>query len=124
MTADQALHNFFSGFGIPAYPSTAVPVRDVTKCPYLTYTPVSGNWCETMSITVNLWYLTESEAVPNRKADELAQAIGESGVLLRCEGGGIWLKRGTPWCQSIPDATNEAIKCRYINVSAEFLLMR
>lgn len=34
MTATEALYKFFSGFGLPAYPDTAVP-QD-TVMPYLT----------------------------------------------------------------------------------------
>ncbi len=72
MTKDEALYRFFSGFGIPAYPDTAVLNEngepDVVL-PYLTYTPVFDAWGgEPVSLTVNLWYRTESEAVPNAKA--------------------------------------------------------
>ena len=69
MTKDEALYRFFSGFGIPAYPDTSVLNEngepDVVL-PYLTYTPVFDAWGgEPVSLTVNLWYRTESEAVPN-----------------------------------------------------------
>ena len=122
MTKDEALYRFFSGFGIPAYPDTAVLNEngepDVVL-PYLTYTPVFDAWGgEPVSLTVNLWYRTESEAVPNAKARELSEAIGYGGVRLRCDEG---LKRGAPWCQNLSDETDLAIKRRYINVTAEYM---
>lgn len=120
MTKGAALYRFFSGFCMPAYPSASVP--DDAKLPYLTYDLVTGAWGgEPVSLTVNFWFYTDSEAVPNAKAQELSEAIGLGGKILRCDGGYIWLKRGSPWCQSLSDETSPTIKRRYINVTAEYL---
>ena len=126
MTKVAALHKFFSGFGIPAYTATSVP-GDVVF-PYLTYTPITSAWDgESVSLTVNLWYYTTSEAIPNAKAQELSDAIGMGGILLPCDGGAIWLKRGSPWCQNIQEASGDQIdnniKRRYINVTADFFTL-
>ena len=40
MTAESALHKFWSGFGIKAYPTTAVP--DDAVFPWLTYEVQTG----------------------------------------------------------------------------------
>ena len=120
MTKGEALQQFFSGFGLTAYAAASVPAD--TVFPYLTYDLVTGNWGDMeVSITVNLWYHTDSEALPNAKADEIADTIGIGGKVLLCDGGGICLKRGSPWCQSLADETDKSIKRRYINISAEFL---
>lgn len=120
MTADKVLYQFFSGFGIPAYPAAAVP-KD-TAFPWLTYDLVTSAWGDgAVNITVNLWYYTTSEAEPNVKAREISSAIGQGGVTLPCEGGMVWLTRGNPWCQSLRDDTDSNIKRRYINVTAEFI---
>lgn len=120
MTKEASLKQFFSGFGITAYPSTAVP-KDV-EFPYLTYEVITSAWQDgEVGITVNLWYFTTQEGSPNAKARELSEAIGRGGRLLPCDGGYIWLKRGAPWCQNLTDATNANIKRRYINVTAEYL---
>lgn len=120
MTKGEALQQFFSGFGLTAYAASSVP--DDTVFPYLTYDLVTGSWGDMdTSITVNLWYHTDSEALPNAKADEIADTIGIGGKVLLCDGGGIWIKRGSPWCQSLADETDKSIKRRYINISAEFL---
>lgn len=125
MTKDKALYSFFSGFGLPAYPANAVLNEngepDVVL-PYLTYTPVFDSWGgEPVSLTVNLWYWTESEAIPNAKAQEISDAIGMGGKVIPCDEGYIWLKRGSPWCQNLADEVDQAIKRRYINVTAEYL---
>ena len=74
-----------------------------------------------MSLTVNLWYRTESEAIPNAKAQELSDAIGMGGKVIPCDEGYIWLKRGSPWCKNLADEVDSAIKRRYINMTAEYL---
>lgn len=120
MTKEQALHKFFNTFGITGYRNTSVP--DDAVLPYLTYTvPISSFEEEPASITVNTYHYTESEAIPDAKAEEIRQAIGMGGVQLPCDGGYIWLKWGAPWCQSVFDDTDKTLKRRYINITAEFL---
>lgn len=120
MTKAAVLHQFFSSFGMTAYTATSVP--DDAIFPYLTYEFITSAWeGGEVSLTVNLWFYTESEKIPNDKANELSAAIGLGGKVLPCDGGYIWLKRGSPWCQSLSDETSPAIKRRYINVTAEYL---
>lgn len=122
MTKEQALHNFFNQFDIIGYRNTSVP--DDVIFPYLTYdAPISSFEEDPVSITLNLYFYTDSEAIPDAKAEEIRQRIGGGGVLLNCEGGKIWLKHGSPWCQSLVDATNSNIKRRYINITAEYLTL-
>lgn len=119
MTKQEALQKFFSGFGIPAYPSTSVP--EAAEYPYLTYDARYGAFGDgEQAITVNLWYWTNSEATPNAKAQEISERIGYGGRTISCDGGFIWLKRGSPFCQPIIDTGDTNIKRRYINISAEF----
>lgn len=119
MTKAAALHQFFSSFGLMAYTTTSVPEDAVF--PYLTYELITSAWEEgDVGLTVNLWYHTESEAVPNAKAQEMSERIGRAGCVVGCDGGYIWIKRGSPWCQSLKDEVDDAIKRRYINVTAEY----
>ncbi|MCI8933915.1 MAG: hypothetical protein HFE80_05355 [Clostridiaceae bacterium] len=120
MTKEAALYQFFSSFGLEAYAETAVPEDAVF--PYLTYQAATSAFEEgEVSLTVNLWYHTEGEATPNQKAREISKVIGQGGVVLLCDGGYIWLKRGSPFCQNLSDQTDRGIKRRYINVTAEYL---
>ena len=121
MTKGAALQAFFSQF-MDAYAASSVP-EDVTF-PYLTYELITSALDGgEVGLTVNLWFYTTSEAVPNAKAQELSDAIGYGGVTLPCDGGFIWLKRGSPWCQNLQDDTDPNIKRRYINVTAEYLTL-
>lgn len=122
MTKGAALHQFFNGFGIPAYTTTSVP--DDAVFPWLTYELVTGSIENgENALTVNLWYYGDSEAIPNAKAQEIADAIGYSGKILNVDGGFIWIKRGSPWCQNLRDDTNPNIKRRYLNITAEYLTL-
>lgn len=117
MTKEAVLHQFFNSLGIPGYPASTVP--DDHGENYLTYDLRSGSFDSgEVSITVNLWFYSTSEEAPNAMARKLSETIGMGGKALPCDGGYVWLKRGTPWCQSLSDGD---YKRRYINVSAEFL---
>ncbi len=101
------------------YPSTSVP--DDVVFPYGTYEFATSSFeAGEVGLTVNLWFYTTSEAIPNAKAEELGERIDEM-TPLQCDGGAIWLKRGSPWCQSLSDETSPTIKRRYINITAEYL---
>lgn len=122
MTPEAAIFDFFNRFGIPAYASTSVP--DQMPFPYITYDLVMpGELGDGESMmTVNVWYRTESEAEPNAKVREISRAIGRSGVTIRCDGGMIWLKRGTPWAQSVNvSGADDKVKRRYLNIDMEYL---
>lgn len=121
MTPEAAIYRFFAGFGIPAYADTSVP--DEAAYPYLTYSLVMGGWGDGEApLEVNLWYRTDEEGGPNAKAREIHDAVGLGGAQLACDGGYIWLKRGSPWCQSMGDDSDSTVKRRYINITAEFLI--
>ena len=120
MTQEAAIYAFLSSFGIPAYASTSVP--DGRPFPYLTYDLVLNDWDGGEAVmVVNVWYRTESEAIPNAKVREVYQAIGDGGVTLPCDGGMLWLKRGTPWAQAVSDGTDDKVKRRYLNIDVEYL---
>lgn len=119
MTADKALYAFFNGF-LPAYPDTAVPEKAVF--PYMTYQYVVGHSEDApISMTANIWCNTESEVIPNAYAETLAQRIGPGGVMLECDEGMIWIKRGEPWCTALNDEGMPSIKRRMLNLEIEYL---
>ena len=121
MTKGAALQSFFDGI-MTSYSASSVPY-DATL-PYLTYEmiTIALNGGE-VGLTVNMWFRTTSEKEPNVAVDKLSKAIGLGGVQLPCDDGVIWLKRGSPWAQSLTDETDKTIKRRYINVTAEYLTL-
>ena len=121
MTKNKALYAWFNGF-MPFYRASSVP--DDVVFPYGTYEYVESAFDGGENgMTVNLWFYTASEATPDAKAQALSERIGNGGVTIPCDGGYIWLKRGTPFCQSLKDETDSNIKRRYINVTAEYFTL-
>ena len=118
MTKAEALYKFFNGFGLDAYPDTNVP--EDAELPYLTYNITLGSIGYQISMPVNLWYRTESEAVPMAKVEQISKAIG-SGTYVQCDGGAILITKGSPFCQSLMDDTEEKIKRKYLNLVVEYL---
>ena len=119
MTKNKALFAWFNEF-MPFYRASAVP--DDVVMPYGTYEYIDSAFdTGEVGLTVNLWFRTESEAIPDEKAQELSKRIGYGGVTIPCDEGYIWLKRGSPFCQSIVYEEDPAIKRRYINITAEYL---
>lgn len=121
MTKGAALQSFFNSI-MPSYAESSVP--DNAELPYLTYELITSAWNGgEVGLTVNMWFRTTSEKEPNAAVDKLSKKIGLGGVFLHCDDGVIWLKRGSPWAQSLTDETDKTIKRRYINVTAEYLTL-
>lgn len=121
MTPEAAIYGFLNGFSIPAYASASVP--DQAQFPYITYDLVLGEWEQgEVNMPVNVWYRTDSEALPNAKVREIGERIGMGGVLLHCDGGVLWVKKGSPWAQAVTvEGEDEKVKRRYVNINIEFL---
>lgn len=119
MTGPGAIYAFLASFGIAAYTSASVP--EDAEMPYLTYDLATDSFEEgEVALAVSLWYRTSSEAEPNAKAEEIRRAIGRGGRVIRYDDGAVWVKRGSPWCQSVTDEDN-TVKRRYINITLEYL---
>ena len=123
MTPEAAVYQFMSGFGIPAYASTAVP--DDAELPYITYDLVVGSWGDTeVNVPVNVWYRTSGEAVLNAKVREIGSRLGIGGITLPCDGGIVWFKKGEPWAQAVyVEGEDENVKRRYVNINIEYLVV-
>lgn len=116
-TRTAALAAWLGGFGMPAYSAQGVP--KCAELPYLTFTPVSGAWGDgEQAVTVDLWLRTESEAKANAAAEAIGRALGLGGAMLSCDGGGLWVKRGSPFWQAV-DSGEPGVKRRYVNLSIE-----
>ena len=118
-TKEATLSNFYSQF-LPAYEENSVP--DDAVLPYLTYSMVTDNFGAEIALTVSVWYRDTSWAKCNAKTREIETAVGAGGVILPCDGGGIWLKRGTPFAQNMAD-DDDQIRRKYINLTAEYITL-
>lgn len=122
MTPEAAIYTFLNSFGMPAYATAAVP--DQAEFPYIVYDLVVGEWMRgEVNMPVNLWFKTESEAIPNAKVREISAEIGGGGITLPCDNGILWVKKGNPWAQSVQvEGEDSSVKRRYININIEYLI--
>ncbi len=119
MTKAAAIYQFWSSFGLTAYEENTVPTD--AAFPYVTYQLVTDNFDREVAATASLWYRSESWTAINAKTEEIAQKIGNGGVLLDCDGGFIWLRRGSPFGQNMGEPSDGLIKRKYINVTVEYM---
>ena len=119
MTKAAAIYQFWSGFGLTAYEENTVP--DDAKFPYITYQLVTDGFDREIPLTASLWYRGESWTSINAKTEEISQKISRGGKIIPCDGGAIWLKRGQPFAQNMRDESDNLIKRKYLNITAEFM---
>ena len=122
MTKEAALYNFWSMFGLPAYEENSVPSgEDGAEFPYITYQVVTDSFGNDVALTGSVWYRSTSWKEANAKAQEISDKISRGGVMISCDGGVIWIRRGVPFAQSMGDDSDDLIKRKYINIVAEFM---
>ena len=122
MTKEAALHNFWSMFGVTAYEENAVPTGEGgAEFPYITYQVVTGSFGNDVALAGSVWYRSTSWKEANAKAQEISNVLSGGGVTLSCDGGIIWLRRGVPFAQSMGDDSDDLIKRKYLNITAEFI---
>lgn len=118
MTKSAAIYQFWGTF-LTAYEENTVPEN--ATFPYITYQLVTDSFDTDVQMTASIWYRSSSWVDINAKVEEISKKFGRGGVFLDCDGGSIWLKRGTPFAQNMGDDTDNLIKRKYLNITAEFL---
>ena len=122
MTKEAALYNFWSMFGLPAYEENAVPTGEGgAEFPYITYQVVTDSFGNDVALTGSVWYRSTSWKEANAKAQEISNILSRGGVTISCDGGIIWIRRGVPFAQSMGDESDDLIKRKYLNITAEFM---
>ena len=119
MTKAAAIYQFWNSFGLTAYEENTVPTD--AAFPYITYQLVTDSFDREIPLTVSLWYRSENWTSINAKTEEISQKISRGGKIIPCDGGAIWLKRGQPFVQNMGDESDDLIKRKYLNITAEFM---
>ena len=118
MDKAQALHSFWSGFGLTAYDENTVP--EGAQLPYITYSVGMAEMGEPIILTASLWYHSTSWAAISQKAELINRSITPGGVIIPFDGGSLWIWRGSPFSQRMEDP-DPSIRRIYMNINAEFL---
>lgn len=122
MNRYAALHSFYASFGLKAYEENTVPSgENAPDYPYLTYNVVTDSFGKDVPLSLSLWYRETSLKNINAKVEEISAKIGTTGVFIKSDDGGIWLRRGTPFAQNMSDPEDSMIIRKYINLVAEYI---
>lgn len=120
MDKAQALHNFWSSFGLPAYDSTIV-LADEASMPYITYEVQTDSIDGTLALSASLWYYSMSWEAISKKAEEISQYINNMDPpAVKIDGGRMYVTRRTPFAQRMGDE-NRNIRRIVLGVNVEFL---
>lgn len=126
MTKAQAINSFMSSFSLIAYEENFVPGGEASPAfPYITYSLITDSIGTDVPMSMNVWYRDRNgySALPDlvAKIDEISATIGDGGTTIVCDGGYIWIRRGTPFVQYMGDPEDSLIKRAYINLTVEYL---
>lgn len=123
MDKAQALHAFWSGFGLRAYDENTVPLGDDAPAfPYITYTVTTDSFDNVLNLTGSIWYRTTTWEGISDKAEEIAQAItAMNPPSIKIDGGRLYITKGTPFAQRMADPSDDMIRRILINLQVEYL---
>ena len=118
MDKEQALHEFWASFLLPAYDENTVPLS--AEMPYITYEVATSEIDYTVSLNASLWYRSTSWSSATEKANEISAGIGQGGALIPYNNGALWISRGTPFAQRMAD-DDDSIRRIVLNIDAEYI---
>ena len=123
MDKAQAIHNFWSGFGIHAYDENTLPSdkNNAPEMPYITYSVYEDKIENQIPLTANLWYRSTKWQEISEKLKEIEEYLYEMDRPIKIDGGYLYLFEGTPFAQRMSDPSDDMVRRIYINVTAEFL---
>ena len=126
MTKEQALYQFWSSFGIPAYAEGRVPTGNLKPgFPYITFQVVTDSFGAPLIATASIWDRDSDnyngELQNNIKAKEISEALGLGGSWFKYEGGALWIQKGHPFAQSMGEDSDDKIRRKLLNVAIEFM---
>ena len=121
----QALHNFWSGFGIDAIDEISSYDEDTIEkmgieYPYISYEVATDSFGSPVSIGADIWDKS-SWAQVTQKAEAIDAAIGRGGMIVPYSDGAMWITRGSPFSQRREAESGYDIRRIHININVEFI---
>ena len=117
----KALYDFWSSFGLPAYPENNVPYSEdgvnPVDPPYITYRITRPEWRTQVSTYARVWYKDTSYIAISNKVDQIESRIGE-GLMLSTDSGFILLFKDLNFCQFEP-TEDSRLKVAYLSLIEE-----
>ena len=105
MTKAAAIYQFWSSFGLTAYEENNVPSD--APLPYISYQYVSGKF--------------GYEVAMNAKVEEIGAFIDNMKKTIKIDNGRIRIHCGDPWCNTMADQNDPAVKAKILNIVVEYM---
>lgn len=125
MTKDQAIHAFWSSFGLRAYDENSVYAGNASgeppTMPYITYSLTLDSNLTNVSMTASLWYRSTSWLEIDAKAEEIAEHLTFNHAPIVCDNGRIWIKKGRNFAQRMRDPDDDMVRRVVLQVQVEYL---
>lgn len=118
MTSTEALQNFWSSFGVPAYDENTVP--DNAPLPRITYEVRISSLGYPVQITASIWARSKKWESVEDIAYAINQELSFGGSSLHFSGGIIWLSRGDTFIQRMSDP-DKSIRRILLTLQAEYI---
>lgn len=119
MTKEEALHKFWSSFGLTAYDENSVP-KDA-QLPYIRYQCNISEFGDDIGLTATLWCRTSSWRPLSNKIEEIYDTIGLGGITIPFNGGILWVKRAVPFSSRLKSQADETVLGVIVNIRVEFI---
>lgn len=118
MNNAQAIHSFWSSFGLPAYDVNTVP--DDAAMPYITYEVMESDYFSRIALSASLWYKDTSWSAITTKAEIIKSYLGIGGKVITTDDGALWITRGTPFAQRMSEPSSELVRRITLNINIDY----
>ena len=117
----EAIHQFWSSFGVPAYEQNSVPDLKTLTFPYITYEAAVGSWEDIIPLTASIWDKNTSWRRIADLSDTIEKTVRLSDPVAYDNGMyRIWVG-DTAFSQNMGDPDNDKIKRKVLNLNFEFM---
>ena len=117
MNKAQAIHKFWSSFGIPAYDQYTVP-QDA-QMPYITYDLSESDFDYATPMSASVWYRSQSWEDITLKCCDISRSLAGGGRVFRVDNGFVWIFKRRPFSQRMSD-TDDMVRRMVINVYVDY----
>lgn len=118
MDKEQALHQFWSQFGVEAFDRFTTP--EEAAYPRITYECATDNIGAQLILTGSLWDRSTSWKTVTDLLHTIEAKLGLGGQTINFEGGLLWVKKATPFSQRVGDE-DDSIRRIIVNIEVEFI---
>lgn len=118
MDKEQALHQFWSSFGVIAYDENTVP--EDAELPRITYSVTVDSFRATVPLTASIWARSTSWKSVTDIMHSVAQRLSGGGQTIHFDNGLMWIRKGIPFAQRMSDP-DDSIRRILLNIEVEYI---